>query len=99
MDMKNILQHIVDLRNPSRITLGLRPIAGDGTLTMRDGRDHTPPALPPIATGAPPSRSPGRTRNSKGELKKYMYMYMYSSSQKCLLRVTVVHESTMCTQG
>ena len=67
--MKNILQHIVDLRNPSRITLGLRPVPGDSTLTMRDGQDHTPPAPPPIVTGVPPSRSPGKARNNKSKEK------------------------------
>ena len=66
MDMKNLLKHIVDLRNPTRITLGLRPVFGDATLSTRDGRDHTPPAPPPIATGVPISRSPGRLRN-KGD--------------------------------
>ena len=81
--MKNILQHIVDLRNPSRITLGLRPVPGDGTLTMRNGQDHTPPAPPPIATGVPPSRSPGKTRNNKSNEKftwrvsiNAMFMYV-----------------------
>ena len=74
MDTKNLLQHIVDLRNPSRITLGLRPVSSDGTLPnayISKQQDPTPPP-PPICTGGSGltvRKSPGKTR-SKGQLTK-----------------------------
>ena len=77
MDTKNLLQHIVDLRNPSRITLGLRPIPGDGTLpNAYVAKEVEPTPVPPPASasvaGLGIRKSPGRSRN-KGLSKHALY--------------------------
>ena len=52
MDIKNLLQRISDVRNPSRITLGLCPEINDTSLSSHysPGREVDPALATPIST-------------------------------------------------
>ena len=109
MDMKNLLQHIVDLRNPSRITLGLRPVLNDGTLpnTYASKQRDPTPAPPPICTGTSKvstPKSPGKTKK-KGQLNalyliltvfmKQLHAYTYKYMFLWDRRTSLIYHSSV----